>query len=85
MENITTVSITLPESLQSFLSQQVNQGNHKSIDRYILHLIQQEQAKIARVEALLLEGLDSGESIEVTENWWEAKRTQLSQKFSQQS
>ena len=39
-------------------------------------------SKAARVEALLLEGLDSGEPIEATDDWWEQKRTQLMQRQS---
>ncbi|MEM9538440.1 MAG: type II toxin-antitoxin system ParD family antitoxin [Cyanobacteria bacterium P01_E01_bin.42] len=83
MDNPTTISIALPKALQSFLNQQVDRGNHESIDRYILHLLQQEQAKIARVEELLIEGLESGDSIEATEDWWDAKRIELSRKSSQ--
>jgi hypothetical protein len=31
------------------------------------------------VESLLLEGLDSGEPLEVTDDWWEQKRSFLQQ------
>ncbi len=74
---MTTLNISLPETIQSFVEQQVAKGDYSNASEYILHLILQEQAKAARVEALLLEGLDSGEPIEVTNGWWEQKRTQL--------
>ncbi|MFB2839513.1 type II toxin-antitoxin system ParD family antitoxin [Floridanema evergladense] len=74
-----TLNISLPESIQAFIEQQVAKGNYGTVNDYILHLISQEQAKIARVESLLLEGLDSGESIELTDEWWETKRSQLVQ------
>ncbi|WP_254565567.1 hypothetical protein [Oscillatoria sp. HE19RPO] len=78
---MTQLNISLPESIQFFIEQQVAQGNYGTVNDYILHLILQEQAKIARVEPLLLEGLDSGEFMEVTDEWWETKRSQLVQKI----
>ncbi|MCT7959083.1 type II toxin-antitoxin system ParD family antitoxin [Laspinema sp. D1] len=78
---MTPINILLPESIQAFIEQQVAQGNYGTVNDYILHLIRQEQAKIARVESLLLEGLDSGESMEVTDEWWETKRSQLVQQI----
>ncbi len=80
---MTTVNISLPETIQAFVEQQVAKGGYSNVSEYILHLILQEQAKAARVEALLLEGLDSGEPIEVTDDWWEQKRTQLVQGLQQ--
>ncbi len=55
------------------------QGGYSSTSEYIKHLISQEVERVAlaRLETLLLEGLDSGESIEVTDEWWKQKRTQL--------
>ena len=35
--------------------------------------IEQQQ----QVESLLIEGLDSGKSVEVTDDWWNAKRAAL--------
>jgi antitoxin ParD1/3/4 len=78
---MTTLNISLPEIIQSFVEQQVAKGGYSNADEYILHLILQEQAKAARVETLLLEGLDCGESIEVTDDWWEQKCTQLAMRF----
>ena len=73
------LNISLPDSIQTFVQEQAIQGGYNSIDEYILHLLAVEQARVARVESLLLEGLDSGESIEATDEWWEEKRAQLLQ------
>ncbi|HBB31934.1 MAG TPA: type II toxin-antitoxin system ParD family antitoxin [Cyanobacteria bacterium UBA8803] len=78
---MTTLNISLPESIQAFIEQQVVKGGYQTVNDYILHLIRQEQAKIARVESLLLDELDSGELMEVTDEWWEKKRAQLVQGF----
>jgi len=78
---MTKLNISLPESIQAFIEQQVAKGNYGTVNDYILHLIRQEQSKIARVESLLLEGLDSGEPMEITDEWWERKRAQLVQEI----
>jgi ABC-type metal ion transport system substrate-binding protein len=36
-----------------------------------------ELGQQARVESLLVEGLDSGKSIAVTDDWWNTKRAAL--------
>ncbi|NMG09489.1 hypothetical protein [Brasilonema sp. UFV-L1] len=36
------------------------------------------------IEELLIEGLESGEAIEVTDEWWEQKRTHLMNKLRQE-
>lgn len=76
---MTPLNISLPETIQSFVEQQVELGGYSNVSEYILHLILQEQAKASRIEALLLEGLDSGEPIEVTDDWWEQKGVELMQ------
>lgn len=74
---MTTVNISLPEDLQLFIDEQIAGGNYSTASEYIHHLIRQaqQQAERERIETLLLEGLESGEPIEVTDEWWEAKLT----------
>ena len=43
----------------------------------MLNIIVREQERLKqqqRVESLLIEGLDSGESVEMTDDWWNSKR-----------
>jgi|AGSF01.1.fsa_nt_gi Plasmid stabilization system protein len=70
---MTILNISLPESIQDFVAQQVDKGGYGTVNEYILDLLCQEKAKAERVESLLLEGLDSGEPLEVTDEWWEQK------------
>lgn len=44
----------------------------------------EESVARRRVEQLLLEGLDSGKPIEVTEEWWREKRRELVEKTSKE-
>ena len=79
---MTTLNISLPESMRDFISEQVAKGGYSTTSEYIRHLIRQELERVAKtqLETLLLEGLDSGESIEITDEWWEQKRTELVEK-----
>lgn len=76
-----TLNLLLPDSIKKFIDEQVAIGGYTNATEYILHLIRQEQARATRVESLLLAGLDSGDPIEITDDWWEQKRTQLVQKI----
>jgi len=79
---MTTLNISLPESMRDFISEQVAKGGYSTTSEYIRHLIRQELERVAKIqlETLLLEGLDSGESIEITDEWWEQKRSELVEK-----
>ena len=82
---MTTVSLSLPEDLQNFLNQQIAAGGYGTASDYISNLLRQEQerAERKRLEALLLEGLDSGEPLEVDEAWWSDKREALGERLRQ--
>ncbi|MDY7002569.1 MAG: type II toxin-antitoxin system ParD family antitoxin [Cyanobacteriota bacterium] len=79
---MTTVNISIPESMQEFVNQQVASGNYNNTSEYILHLIYRHQQQTTELETMLLEGINSGPPIEVTESWWEQKRNALVEKFS---
>lgn len=74
-----TMNISLPDEMRAFVEEQLESGGYSTASEYIRELIrtaQKEKAR-ARLEALLLEGLDSGEPIEVTPQFWEARRDEL--------
>ena len=78
-----TINLSLPETIEKFIEEQLVSKGYSNSAEYILSLIHQEQARVTRIESLLLAGLDNGNSIEVTEDWWEQKRTQLVQNLDQ--
>ncbi|MEM9805644.1 MAG: type II toxin-antitoxin system ParD family antitoxin [Cyanobacteria bacterium P01_D01_bin.56] len=74
------LNISLPEDLQPFLADQAAAGGYGSLGEYVCQLILLEQTRLAqqaKIEALLNEGLNSGNPIEATEDWWAQKRAQL--------
>ncbi len=78
---MTTVTISLPESLKEFIDRQLatkGYGNLSEYFRSLLREAQQAQAD-ARLEALLLEGLASGEDIPLTPEFWTELKTEARQ------
>jgi len=76
---MTSLNISLPSSLKEFVETQVQESGFSTPSEYIRNLVRDDQKRRAeeKLEALLLEGLNSGEPIEITPEYWEKKRTQL--------
>ena len=82
-----TIKIALPESMKTFVSKRVAEGGFSGISEYVLDLIRADQQHLIRadqqrrheecIDELLLEGLASGEPIEVDEAYWQAKKEKL--------
>lgn len=77
-----TLNISLPDSMRTFVDQQVAQGGYSTASEYIRELVRAEQKRAAqqRLESLLLEGvesLESGRSTEISPEWWANKRAKL--------
>lgn len=82
---MTTLNISLTESMREFIDQQIDSGDYSTASEYIRHLIRidQEKAEKKQIEKLLLEGLNSGEPVEITDEWWSQKRTELMERLNQ--
>src|SRR5262245_48598741 len=70
---MTTVTISMPETLKAFVDEQVRTKGYGNVSEYFRELVRGAQAREAdrRLETLLLEGLDSGEDIPVTREFWQ--------------
>ncbi len=79
-----TMNIALPESMKHFVQERVTQGGYSSVSEYIRELIRADQKRKVeeRIDALLLEGLDSGEPIPVSPDFWEEKKRRLTERLS---
>lgn len=73
------VSVSLPDHLKDLIEAKVLEGGYGDSSQYLYHLICQDIAQTIpdNLEQQLLDGLESGKSIEVTDEWWEQKRAQL--------
>jgi antitoxin ParD1/3/4 len=77
-----TLNISLPDALHEFVERQVAEGGYGDASQYIHKLLREEEKKKARerVDVMLLEGLQSGEPIEVNEKYWEEKERRLTER-----
>lgn len=78
-----TMTISLPDPMRDFIESEVSSGNYGSASELFREMVRERQkAKTQeRLEALLLEGLESGEPIEVTKRYVEKRRKELRQKL----
>jgi antitoxin ParD1/3/4 len=78
---MTTVTISMPESLKQFLDHEVETKGYGNVSEYVRGLLRQAQAKDAdaRLEALLLEGVTSGEDIRLTQDFWRELKAEARQ------
>jgi antitoxin ParD1/3/4 len=76
---MTTMNISLPETLKDFVDTQVLEQGYSTSSEYVRALIRNDQIKQAeqRLAALLLDGLESGPAIPVDEDYWNNKQAVL--------
>ncbi len=70
------LEIQMPDSTEQFIQEQVAAGKFASASEYVVDLVEQDRQRAARkdLQELLLTGLQSGPGIEVTPEYWEAKK-----------
>ena len=73
---MTQITVELPDELAIQIQSQIAQGEFSNLGEYVVYLLQQEQSQLrsTELENMFLAGLDSGELIEITDQWWEQKR-----------
>jgi antitoxin ParD1/3/4 len=83
---MSNINIFLPESMKAFVEEQVTKGGYGSVSEYLQELISKDQKRQTQehIEELLIAGLESGEAIEVNDEWWEQKRTHLMNKLHEE-
>ncbi|HEX5234345.1 MAG TPA: hypothetical protein VFW25_03340 [Silvibacterium sp.] len=74
---MTTVTISMPESLKEFLDHEVQTKGYGNVSEYMRGLLREAQSRDAdsRLQSLLLEGLISGDEIPLTQDFWRQLRT----------
>lgn len=82
---MTTISISLPDALKAFVDAEMVEGGYRSASDYFHDLVREAQRQKARerLEALLLEGLDSGEATEMTAEDWQRIRQAMRERNGQ--
>ena len=82
---MTTVTISLPESLKQFVDAQLASKGYGNVSEYFRSLLREAQAKEedARLQALLLEGLAS-DRIALTDAFWADLKAEAAQLLNAQ-
>lgn len=60
---MTTMNVSIPDAMKLWVEKQAHSGHYANASDYVRHLIRRDQermAKIAHVQALVTEGLESG-------------------------
>lgn len=78
-----TMNISLPDQLKEFVDGQVGTGRYSSVSEYVRDLIRDDERRKAqeRLEALLMEGIQSSESTEMTRLDWSDIRAEALKQF----
>jgi antitoxin ParD1/3/4 len=79
MKSMTSLNISLPETLKKFVEQQAEQGGYSTPSEYVRQLLREDQKRNAedQLEALLLAGINSGKRIEANEEFWQKQRQRI--------
>lgn len=74
-----TMTISLPDALREFVESEVSSGNYGSASELFREMVRERQKAKAqqRLDALLLDGLESGHPTEVTEQYLDLRRQAL--------
>jgi antitoxin ParD1/3/4 len=70
----TTMNISLPDVMKAFVEEQVQSGGFGTVSEYIRDLVRRDQKERAqaKLESLLLEGLESGDPIPLNAEYRES-------------
>lgn len=79
---MTSINISLPESMRAYVEEQVASGGYGTTSEYFRELIRQDQKRKAqeRLEALLLESFEAGSATPMTAQDWEDIRQTVRQR-----
>jgi antitoxin ParD1/3/4 len=78
-----TMNISLPDKVNEFIKSQVSEGNYNTTDEYFLEKEDQRRKAEAKLEALLLEGLNSGEPVTFTRDTVKEVHQRLAERLAQ--
>jgi antitoxin ParD1/3/4 len=81
-----TLNITLPDSMKAFIEQESANKGFRTVSEYVRSIIsdvQQRQAGREKIDALLIESLDSGPAAPLTPADWNGIRDEIRRRHSE--
>lgn len=84
MADLTSMNISLPNTLRTYVQHRVDTGGFGNVSEYIRDLIRRDRdARVQdALEAAIREGLESGESVELNEKEWASIRNEIRERLS---
>jgi antitoxin ParD1/3/4 len=79
---MTTLTVTLTESLTLYLQEQIASGYYTNANDYIQSLIQQDRSRKLYLEPLILEGIASGAPTPMTNDDWNEIRQSVRNNYN---
>jgi len=78
-----SLNISLPAALRQWVDDQIRGGRYGNASEYLRELIRRDQEKQTqdRLEALLLEGVESGDTSPMTKQDWAELRTEVAERL----
>ncbi len=78
-----TMNISLPDQMKEFVDVQVGSGRYSSVSEYVRDLIRDDEKRKAqeKLEAILMEGIQSGEPTDMTRQDWSNIRSAALKQF----
>jgi len=78
-----TMNISLPDQLKEFVDNQVGSGRYSSVSEYVRDLIRDDEKRKAqeKLEALLMESIQSSEPTGMTRQDWDDIRREALKQF----
>jgi antitoxin ParD1/3/4 len=83
---MSSVNISLPDNLRAFVERRTEEQGYRTVSDYFRDLVLNDQKRQgeAKLETLLLEGLNSGDPIEVTRVYIGSKLQRLVEQHANQ-
>lgn len=80
---MTQLTISLPDTAQAFINEQISNGTYTTVDEVFAALIEQAQAHQAKqtVNAMLRSKIQKNKTIVATDESWEQQRQRLSEQL----
>ena len=84
---MTTLNISLPDTLGEFVQERVTRDGYDTASDYLRDLIHEDQRRKAqeKLDALLQEGLDSGPATPMTSQDWAEIRLEVRRRGAEQA
>lgn len=81
------LTVSLPKAMKEYVQERVKTGGYGNTSEYVRDLIRAEQKRRAKeeLEALILEGINSGPASEVNDKFWDGLKERVLSSYKKSS